>query len=473
MRRRGALAGVLLLLACGARTALLPGDLGTGTGSSSGGGTVGATPLAVKCAAPLLAGAPTPMQGYCPTRANQAPGNAPRGPHVVWTATPYPIQNPENFLPAEMVVDPSGRAYVAINASPLNPSGGPNQVFAIDADGTVAWATSFAAPVSSLTLAGDGTVWLIGSLDDVDGGVSDPFCQSPTTCVALLRSLSSSGTVVQSFDITVPPLPQFDTAVGYDTMTFASDGSFFLESSTQGGIARATATGTMLWQWPAFDDGNGGDLTPPLIVSSDDEAIALDGVGLVGVDGNGNQVLEGGAPSDIAAVDAQGNIVSLTADPSDETLSLVTTDGSGDTLRTVPLGLSQTDIDTSELALAGDGTAVVLLADEVSAPGLTKSVVTVVAVDSSGKTRWTTSFDVDLPFDPATLSTHYGVFVDGGGTVVVTAGALTGIDLASGSVLWTLQAPHPTSCLRPAVLGANGAILASQCDGTVFLAADP
>jgi outer membrane protein assembly factor BamB len=69
--------------------------------------------------------------------------------------------------------------------------------------------------------------------------------------------------------------------------------------------------------------------------------------------------------------------------------------------------------------------------------------------------------------------THYGVFVDAAGTVIVTAGTVMGLDLASGSVLWTLQPAKPNVCLRPAVLGVGGAILATQCDGTVFLARDP
>jgi hypothetical protein len=80
---------------------------------------------------------------------------------------------------------------------------------------------------------------------------------------------------------------------------------------------------------------------------------------------------------------------------------------------------------------------------------------------------------VTLPYDPANLETHYGVFVDAAGTVVVTAGSVMGLDLGSGSVLWTLEPASTNSCLRPAVLGTGGAIVATQCDGTVFLARDP
>ena len=153
-------------------------------------------------------------------------------------------------------------------------------------------------------------------------------------------------------------------------------------------------------------------------------------------------------------------------------LALVTIDPAGDVTQ-YPLSFGATTANVFQLALAGDGTTLVLLANEATAPGLTKSHVEISAVDSSGTTRWTTPLDVSLEYDPAALTTHYGLFVDGAGTVVVTAGAVTGIDLSTGAILWTVQAPNPHACLRPAVLGAGGAILASQCDGTVFLARDP
>ena len=92
---------------------------------------------------------------------------------------------------------------------------------------------------------------------------------------------------------------------------------------------------------------------------------------------------------------------------------------------------------------------------------------------ASGGVRWSTPFDVTLPFDPAEMNAHYGVFVDAQGTVVVTAGNVQGLDLATGAVEWTLDAPVVQSCLRPVVLGAGGSLVGTQCDGTVFLARDP
>src|ERR1019366_7985313 len=137
MRHRALLCVLGLSLACGSKTALLLAGAGDGTGSGGSGG--GSTPLAVKCTAAPLDGAPTPIQGYCPTRANQAAMNGPRAPKIAWSVAPFPILTPEDYLPAEVVVDATGRAYIAINASPQNPAGGPNQIVAVDADGSVAW----------------------------------------------------------------------------------------------------------------------------------------------------------------------------------------------------------------------------------------------------------------------------------------------------------------------------------------------
>jgi hypothetical protein len=448
MRCRALLAGLGLSLACGARTPLLPGGPGDGTGSGGGGGSGGGpTPLAVPCTAALLAGAPTPIRGYCPTRANQASVNGPRAPKIAWGVTPFPIQAPEDFLPAEVVVDPNGRAYVAIDASPQNATGGPNQILAVDPDGSVAWTSSFPSPVGALALGADGHLWFLE-----EGSNGNVTCPAP--CPSSLRALSTDGAPVASID-PPPNGPGFT-----DLMAIASDGSFFVGS--QGSLSRFTTAGVPLWQTYA----NPGT---SLVVGPDDGVIATGSGQIEAYDAAGQNVWFG-PQALVAAVGAQGDVVALSS-PSGDAVSLVTVGKGGIIAQDVALGAPQ--LNATELAVAGDGTAIALLANEVSSPGLTKTTVQVIAVDSTGKTRWTTPLDVTLPYDPAALTTHYGLFVDGAGTVVVTAGAVTGIDLASGSVLWTLQPPKAESCLRPAVLAAGGAILATQCDGTVFLARDP
>lgn len=466
-----------LSASCGSRTALLlPGQGGQGGASGSSGGTTGPTPLAVKCAAALLAGAPTPMQGYCPTQAKQAPGNAPKAPQIAWAVTPFAIDAPENFLPAAIVVDPGGGAYVTIDASPMNPAGSPNQVIAIDPAGVVAWTTSLPAPTYDPTLAADGRLWLVAS-----GGAGSAFCPTddggPITegCTGALVALSpTTGQRIALLDVLVP----FDvdvSAPSYGAMAIASDGTFFLEAATssdlgtEGSVAHVSSTGAIEWQWPPFGADEGLQLVTPLVVGPSDDVVGTDGTDVVLLDAVGDQVWQENVDAQLAAVNAQGTVVALSTDQS----AVLTLDVNGNTLQSVPLGVTIGPSDAAQLAVAGDGTILVLLANEATSPGLTKAAVEIYAIDASGQTRWSTTLDATLPYDPATLATHYGLFVDASGTVVVTAGAVTGIDLATGATRWTLQPPHPQSCLRPAVLGADGAILASQCDGTIFLARDP
>ena len=443
---RRALLAILAVMglpaACGSRTGLLlPGQGGAGGSGGNGGG--GGTPLAIACNAALLDGAPTPTRGYCTTRANQAAVNGPHAPTIAWSVAPFPIVSPEDYLPAETVVDANGRAYVAINASPQAPAGTPNQMFAVNADGSVAWMTTFDAgtTIGALSLGRDGRLWFVQT------GMP---CPSPPCSGGLtsLTAFSPDGAPITSLAQTIGPFSQ---------MAIASDGGFFVG---QPGLTRIATDGAVLWQVYANFEG-------ALVVGPDDDVA----VGGLVYDASGAQ-LNGGVSADITVVNAEGALVGLSV-AGGPPASLVTFDLSGAQLLDVTLPSSLVNIDAYQLAVAGDGTALVLLADEASAPALTKSALQIIAIDPSGKTRWTTPLDVTLPYDPADLTTHYGLFVDASGTVVVTAGTVMGLDLATGSVEWTLQPSKPQSCLRPAVLGAGGAIIATQCDGTVLLARDP
>jgi hypothetical protein len=454
MGRRVLLAAVALSVSCGSRTALLPGGPGSSGPGGSGGSGGGATPQAVVCNAALLDGAPTPTRGYCTTRANQAALSGPHAPTIAWSVTPFPILSPEDYLPAETVVDANGRAYVAINVSPMGPVGSQNQLLAVNADGSVAWMSAFDSSVTELSLGRDGRLWFVQQ--SPLGNCPNPPCAPLPPPVSFLTALSPDGTNVA----TVAPL-QTPAMSSFSLMAIASDGSFFVGSP---GLARVTTDGTTLWQTYAV-------LGAAILVGPDDGVVATGGGETMAFDSAGGQIWTG-VSANLAAVNAQGNVVTLSVIEG-QPPSLVTLEGGGIQLEAVTLGSPQFTIDAYQLAVAGDGTAIVLLADEATAPGLTKAQMQIIAVDASGKTRWTTPLDVTLPYDPADLTTHYGVFVDGAGTVVVTAGSVMGLDLASGSVLWTLQPAKPESCLRPAVLGAGGSIIATQCDGTVFLARDP
>jgi len=464
MARSQLLAALVLAAGCGARTPLLPGGSG---GSGGGGGGGGTGPLAVPCGAALLEGAPTPIRGYCSTRANQALLSGPSAPEVAWATAPFAIPDPENYLPAEIVVDADGRAYVAVNASPMNMAGGPNRVAAVDPDGTVAWTQYFPAPVSGLALGADGTLWMLQSSPPTD------ITAGPN----VLIGLGSDGTNHASIELNPS---QGDSGLvdpygAFDLLAIGVDGSFFLGSSQAGGLARVTVTGQKLATlWTTAMGFDQLAPAPPVMLTQDDRVIAVGAEGLYALDASGSYLW--GVPEldpFASGVDSSGRVVALETPGGNGTpISVDTIDGAGDTVASVGVSPSQIAVDAYGIALAGDGTTVVLLANETSAPGATKTHVEIVAIDASGKTRWTTGLDESLQFDPAALQNHYGLFVDSEGTVIVTAGVVTGISLSSGSVLWTVQAPSASSCLRPAVLGTGGSVVASQCDGTVFLARD-
>jgi len=457
MRRRALLAVLALPVACGARTPLLPGGPGDTGSAGSGGGGGGATPLAVACNAALLDGAPTPIQGYCTTRANQAPLAGPRAPTIAWSVTPFPIVSPEDYLPAETVVDATGRAFVAINVSPQAPANTLNQLFAVDDDGSagrVAWMSTSVSSIEQLALGRDGRLWFVQQGVPGGAGGGGTGCQD-IPCTSYLTELSAGG---ENLATVIPSLGSSVTS--FDLMAIASDGTFFVGSP---GLARLATNGPVLWQTYA-------DFGAAILVGPDDGVFAVGGGETDAIDAAGG-TLWSGPSGDLGAVNAQGQVVVLSIE--DGSLSLMTLGPDGVPVMNVTLGSPQFTIDAYQLAVAGDGTAIVLLADEATSPGITKAQLQIIAVEASGKTRWTTPLDVSLPYDPADLTTHYGLFVDAAGTVVVTAGAVMGLDLASGSVLWTLQSAKPDSCLRPAVLGLGGSILATQCDGTVFLARDP
>jgi outer membrane protein assembly factor BamB len=465
MGRRGLvlLAGLGLSLACGARTRLLlPGSEGAGASSGSGsGGSV----LQGVCAAPLLDGAPTPMRGYCPTRANQATMNGPRGPQVAWTARPFAIDISTDFLPADMVVDATGHVFVAVAASPLAPAG-PNRVVAFDPGGHEAWRAAFQGPIAGPALGADGTLWLVeqASQGALEAG----------TGTAVVHGLSREGAATHEF-VVPPTVTQFGVlSVPYDSLGMASDGGFYLQASSGTysgiGLARLAPGGVVRWQQPVSGDSSYYAFAGPVMVTPDDRAVSSEVSDVVAFDVNGNQAWTGSGSS-AAAVDASGRVYTLRS--GGDSAALAVFDGAGTLMKLTQLGSQPVTADACHLVVAHDGTVVAMLVDEAPSPGVTKAHITLVALEASGATRWTTTLDASLPYDPAATSAHYGIFADASGMLVVTAGSVTGLDGASGKVLWTLQPPNAHACLRPAVLGAGGSILATQCDGTVFMARDP
>jgi hypothetical protein len=445
--------------ACGARTGLVvDGQAGSSSGAGgSSGGTAPVGPLAVKCTSAMQAGAPTPTRGYCPTRAGQAAFAGPKAPVVTWVAQPYSIPDPEHYFPAQVVVDASGQSYVAVNASPANEEQAPNRVTAIDPGGKVLWTNTFPTPVSGLSLGSDGTLWMLGV--DVLG-------------------LSPAGDVVDDLplgtDLASPSLSPGagnygDVAIGSDGSLFVATGNISQFPTQDSAIERVSAEGAILWRYPWTP---GDPLASPFVLTPDDAVVDLATGEVFELDASGADAWQAPVSPGQGVSDGSGNVYVLDV-PGEANPSLRVVDAAGVVVHTVSLGLPQLTIDASALAVAGDGTAVVLVAEEVASAASTTAHVVVTAIDPSSGVLWSTPFDATLPFDPAEIDTHYGLFVDSEGTVVVTAGHVTGLDLASGAVLWTLRPPDGQSCLRPVVLGLGGSLIGTQCNGLVFLARDP
>jgi hypothetical protein len=468
------------------------------------------------CTAALQKGAPTPMLGYCPTRAGLTPVTAPRSPAVAWRTTLVPDENPENYLPFETVVDSSGRAYVGVYSSPESPTTS-FEIVALDPDGSAAWRTDLspgsgsdggptAAPPAGLAIGSDGTLWgpVVNGMAanpayDLDGDLIDAGMSTPTTMLGVGRD----GTIAERIVVTPPPgLPSpdagttcspgfcqpdtpdasFDASLPADfavaivnAMVIGSDGSFYVLANglpqlyESGGLARILPDGSTAWAWTR-------DTFPvqgPLLLTPTDDPVVATHYDLQSFSSEGAGQWEGPSSS-VQVLGPDGDAVGLSQPNPDGELTITRLDASGHTAMQVSLGSPMVTFDASHLAVAADGTILVLLASENLTPGSRQTQLQIIAVDDhSGATRWTSSFTFPLLYDPSGPSAHYGLFVDPAGTIVVTAGSVMGLDLATGSTLWTLQPPNPNACLRPAVLGAGGSILAAQCDGTLFLARDP
>lgn len=54
----------------------------------------------------------------------------------------------------------------------------------------------------------------------------------------------------------------------------------------------------------------------------------------------------------------------------------------------------------------------------------------------------------------------------------VDGSTLLGLDSATGATRWELAPPNPESCILDGALTSSSEIVAVQCDGTVFGAAD-
>jgi outer membrane protein assembly factor BamB len=482
----------VIVVACGSRTGLLLDSL-EGDGDGGGGGSGGDSstrPVAPNgCTAALLSGAPTPMLGYCPTRAGLTNGAAPHAPAVAWSLALFPYPDPADVLPAQIVVDDEGRIYVAESSSPLAPAPGRYEIDAVDPDGSLVWRVPFESPVSNLALAADGTLWALGQVNADSGVENDAYANG------VLYGLTRDGAKKATYNVTLPPHPKRACNGGgppcpeegpvnpFSAMAIGADSSFFVFS--QAAVARVLPSGAVGWG-TRIEYGYDDSLPGTLWLTPNDDILTTDGLYAAtgrhlstDCDAGLGESCDAGLASVLGsrdlltAITPDGEIFLLTLDDQSN-LSLEHVAISGEVLAHFEPG-SSNETSASQLAIGADGTVLALLANEFPAPGQTMIHFTVIAVAPALEhPRWTATFDSPLQYTPFAPPNLFGLFVDPSGTVVVSGGdVIQAFDLATGATVWQLAPAHPMSCMEPAVLGAEGAVVAAQCDGSIFLARDP
>jgi outer membrane protein assembly factor BamB len=243
------------------------------------------------------------------------------------------------------------------------------------------------------------------------------------------------------------------------------------------GIERVLADGSVLWSVPERSRA-------PIALGAGDRVTGLEEqcyqgplCGLYALDPGTGAVLWGNGPGMfdqylLGPVAGADGTTLLLATTHTSGVELVAYDGHG--VRTVRADLgTQLTAEASQMAVGADGTAVVLALDEQPSPGHSSASGQVVAVESTGKTKWAHPLSFSTVYNPAGVASHYNVVVDRSGTVVLTAGGIRALDGSTGGELWHLDAPNSKACLEPAVLGTDGSVYAMQCDGTLFRAKDP
>jgi hypothetical protein len=398
-----------------------------------------ATRVKSGCTSALLAGSPAPISGYCSTQANVAASRVPSQPVGVWGT-----QLDANYSPSEMVVDPAGNAYLASCSAP---EGGGwvycDTVVALDPSGNVRWSNTFESGVGGLFLATDGTL-------HVESGVP-----------RIMYSFDAQGTMTTLG--TLPPNVSY-SYVGSDADLYGA--SIDWEGSTPDSFVKMTQDGTILWSTPLTcnaciaamalspDDG----LVATLIASSGDGGLAGS---LLHLDASGNVLWTRDLPgftAELIAVAPDGSTrIALWEDyqqPSSTTV-LASFSAAGDLLWQTDLHQDPEQTGDDPLVVLNDGTTVL------------RSFTHLNAVDATGKLLWSTALSCP--------NCAYAAVADPDGGLVVLVDDIEGVDVATGSVLWSgISPPQNDSGTiyfgSTLTLGPPGVLFGSSFGGVVFAA---
>lgn len=443
--------GALLALgigvfACGSRSPLsLPTESGSGgAGAVAGaGGSGGIEPILDRCVS-ATAG-PASMWRNCSSRDGRSRVPVPVKPRLTWTQV-----GATKLGPAVLTTGPESDVYVV--SGKFNSSQGSIRRLGA-AGGAEQWALDI-----EIT---DATAWPVFR----STGVIDVFARDAEFNPALLQIDAQSGAFATTnfgFDFySGPPNP----AVG-------ADGSLYLVHSENVGtvsehtfFSRVRSDGVVSWTTPdlAFLVATSADtkLQSPstLALGAADRVFTV--VSTITAAGTGGIVLaldaDSGAP--LWQSEFLGQHLGGPAVRPDGSIAILL--GPLEAARLVFLDAQSGTPTTHKLNFGGSAIHVITrFGDAIIATNEGKGATGLVAVDGDGKTRWTHA----VPVRSATLGANDTLFVVGS--------TLLGLDSATGATRWELAPPNPESCILDGALTSSGKIVAVQCDGTVFGAAD-
>jgi PQQ-like domain len=395
------------------------------------------------CTAAIEPGAPAAMFGYCSTQANVAPTRVPVGPHGTWGV------QIGTYAPSQIVVDASGQVYVG-SCDLQGDTTSCTQIVSVTPQGTVAWTHDFGMEgVRGFFIGADAKLHVVAGF--------------PRTLYALDRN---------ALVTILGPLPD---GLAYQIFP-GSDGSLYgslvdYAGMTPDRVVKMSATGAPVWTTPLACN----DCISAMAVAADDSVAvtltAADGDGglagtLLRIDGAGNLLWTralAGFSAERIAVARDGSIrIALWTQYQEEaapsSLVLASYSASGDLAWQTDLHQDPEQTGDDPLVVLEDGTTVL------------RSFTDLNAVGADGRLLWHKTLRCP--------NCAYSAAGDPDGGVVVLADDIEGIDVATGSAVWSGIVPpqdggNTVYFGSMMVLGRSGTLVGASFGGMVFSAADP
>lgn len=383
--------------------------------------------------AALLPGAPAPVPGYCPTRANRSLLPAPDAmPAVRWTL------DLEGDLDAseQLVVGRAGRLYVRVDPDTSDDVVWPTQLVAVDdrgSAGAVAWSTRFTGPFAGPLLLADGSL-LVTTRTPEDG--RDAVWLDADGAVLRRAALPP--------DVVGPPAVAADGSLVFSAWALAGDRSWT--------VLAVDGSGAPRWRAPVFRETGflRVALGEDVVVSFDRGAAAW----VASLDPSTGELaweteLDAEAPIiDGPALGRDGAVYNVLWTAASTRTTLVVLEPDGTTRLRVDLPDPPWGGGVTSLAVGDDGTAYI------------KAGEGFVAVDAGGTILFRRAVHPNVPL---------GGVVDPLGMLLLGAGEIDALDGSSGTGRWQLDLPVHMDPLPDGGAVFHFAGPATIGDGTLYV----